>query len=267
MAGCVAGWSRGLAGGLGSWLGVCWAGWLAEDPKLDHGIRAIQFSEMDDPISVPIFRSNFPGDTSAAKRSNKLDQEIGSRIGSCFGGSDCDPILRSNFTIQFYDPNLRSNFTIQIYDPFLRSNFTIQFYDPFVRSIFTVHFYDPILRSKFLIQLFDPISRPASRPACPTASQLETFRGKGGFLKAPNIAQASVLETWEALNTAQACVLATWSRPFSSRVAKVVFKILFEDTLKGFRGALGVTLVNFGTHWSHFGSLWGILERPWADLS
>jgi len=59
------------------------AGWLA-GRKIGSWVRAIQFLEMDDPISVPIFRSNILGDTSAAKRSNKLDQEIGSRIGSWF---------------------------------------------------------------------------------------------------------------------------------------------------------------------------------------
>ena len=79
---CRAAWQ--LAGHVVGWLAVWLAGWLAGglDPKIGSWMRAIQFSEIEDPISDPIFGSDFFGDTSAAECSKKSDQEIGSKIGS-----------------------------------------------------------------------------------------------------------------------------------------------------------------------------------------
>jgi len=56
LDGWVAGWPSGLTGQLASWL----AGWpKIWIKKLGSWVRAIQFLEMDDPISDPILRSIF----------------------------------------------------------------------------------------------------------------------------------------------------------------------------------------------------------------
>jgi hypothetical protein len=165
---------RLVAGRLAGWPSALPGRWSAL--KIGSWVRAIQFSEIGDPISDPIFRSNLLLHFAAEVCSTKLDHKIGSQIGSSnsgpYFGPMFDPILRSNFTIQIYDPILRSNFTIQFVDPILRSIFTIQFYDPFVRSNFSIQFFDPIFRSNF------PARRPAEHAAWQLASRPAGQRGR-----------------------------------------------------------------------------------------
>ena len=125
------------------------AGRLGE--KLDHKIGsyywarnwAIQFSEMDDPISDPISRSIYSGHLAAEWCQTKMDHTIGSEIGSSFSinklGHEIrkinDPIFlthvlcsisRAKVSIQFCvsDPIFLSNFpfSFQLSDPPFRSN-------------------------------------------------------------------------------------------------------------------------------------------------
>ncbi len=87
LAGWMAGWSRGLAAPWpAGWPCARLAGWLGGREigsknwikKLDHRCRAIQFPEMDDPISDPIFRSMCLVHSAAEVCSEKLDHKIGS---------------------------------------------------------------------------------------------------------------------------------------------------------------------------------------------
>jgi len=78
LAGWVAGWPSSLTGRLASWL----AGWLAE--KLDHGSERSNFSKWTIQFPFQFSDPTFWVIRPQRNDQHKLDQEIGSRIGSWF---------------------------------------------------------------------------------------------------------------------------------------------------------------------------------------